>query len=147
MISRIWIFTGNIMLYIYNMLHKMLYICNNFRSKPMKPKIQKFLLYLSLLSLLALLTPITGNPKWKIFTVFLCFMVFTKVKVDERLKSNLNKAARNGFISSIACIVGLAYLLTRQLAVESLMLAVQVCLWIMILVFAASFTLFDKKGI
>jgi len=113
----------------------------------MKPKLQKYLLYLSLLSLLALLKTITGNPRWEIFSVFLCFLVFTKVKADERLKSNLNKAARNGFISSITCIVALAYFITRQLPVESLMLAVQVCLWIMILVFAASFTLFDKKGI
>jgi hypothetical protein len=113
----------------------------------MKPNIQSFLSYLSLLSLLAILEPITGDSQWSVFLVFLCFMAFTRVKADERLKSNLNKAARNGFITSVICIICLALLLNRFPANETLVIAIQVCLWAMMLVFAVSFTLFDRKRI
>ena len=126
----------------------MLYICNKIvKLFIMKTSIQKFLSYLSLLSLLAILEPITGNRHWSVFLVFLCFMVFAKGTADERLKTNLNKAARNGFISSIACIAGLAFLINSQSTTDTLIFALQVCLGIMMVVFAVSFTILDKRVI
>ena len=113
----------------------------------MRTKAQKFLSYFSLLSLLALLAPITGDSQWETFLVFLSFMAFTKVKADERFKSNMNKAARNGFIASIIGLIGLAFVIHSNPAVNTLEITLQVCLWQMMIVFAASFTLYDRKGI
>ncbi len=70
-----------------------------------------------------------------------------KAKADERLKSNLNKAARNGFLASIICIVGLAFVINTQPAPDMLIIALEASFWIMVIVFAASFTLFDRMGI
>jgi len=112
----------------------------------MKTKQQKFLSYLSLLSLLSLLKLVTDDPRWDIFLVFLVFIVFTRIKADERFKSNMNKAARNGFITSVLGIIGMALVINSHPTADTLVIALQVCLWVMMIVFMASFTLFDRKG-
>jgi hypothetical protein len=113
----------------------------------MKTKLQKWMSYLSLLSILAVLSPITGNHKWESFLPFLAFMAFTRVKADERFKSNMNKACRNGFIASVIGVIGMAFVLNSGPSMNTLVITLQVILWTMVIVFAASFTFFDRKGI
>ena len=112
----------------------------------MKSKQNKLLTALSLLSVLAVLEPITGNSDWRVFLTFLSFMAFIKIKDDERLKLNIDKAARNGFLSSLICLIGLVLFLTSKPEYEQIINAVQVVLVISTLTFAISYTYFDKKG-
>lgn len=57
--------------------------------------------YLSLLSLLGLLGFITDNAGFYGFLGFLGYLGFGKIIPDERFKDNVNKAAKNAFITSL----------------------------------------------
>lgn len=113
----------------------------------MRTSLQKMLTSMSVLSVLAVLEPITGNPKWSVFLTFLCFLVFTKVTSDERLKNNMNRAARNGFIASILAMTALVMLLAAGTSFDGIILAIQLCLGGMMLTFAVSYTIYDRRGI
>ena len=119
----------------------------SFKHKIMKSKQNKLLTALSLLSVLAVLEPITGNSDWRVFLTFLSFMAFIKIKNDERLKLNIDKAARNGFLSSLICLIGLVLFLTTKPNFDQIIYAVQAVLVISTLTFAISYTYFDKKGV
>ncbi|NVO19213.1 MAG: DUF3796 domain-containing protein [Bacteroidetes bacterium] len=84
---------------------------------------QKWVSYLSVLSLLAVLEVFTGNPKWEVFLGFLPFMAFARVKADERFKSNMNKAARNGFIASILGVIGLVFVISSNPSLDKMVIA------------------------
>lgn len=57
--------------------------------------------YLSLLSLLGILGFITDNAGFHGFWGFLGYLGFGKIIPDERFKDNINKAAKNAFLTSI----------------------------------------------
>jgi len=57
--------------------------------------------YLGLIGLLGLLGLVTDNTGFYGFFGFFGFFAYNKILPDERLKLNLNKAARNAFASGI----------------------------------------------
>lgn len=110
-------------------------------------KTQKLLSYVSVLACLAALAPITGDDNWLSFLSFLSFLAFTRTKTDERLKDNLNRAARNGFIVSMLCWIAFAFVLTGNPDFETLLNVLELALFAITISFVISFTLYDKKGI
>jgi hypothetical protein len=61
-----------------------------------------WLKYLGFLGLLSVLGILTSNIGYLGFLGFLGFFSYGKVVKDERLEANINKAARNAFIVSVA---------------------------------------------
>lgn len=57
--------------------------------------------YLSLLSLLGILGFITDNAGFYGFFGFLGYLGFGRIIPDERFKDNVNKAAKNAFLTSM----------------------------------------------
>lgn len=110
-------------------------------------KTQKLLSYVSVLACLAVLAPITGDDNWLSFLSFLSFLAFTRVKADERLKNNLDRAARNGFIVSMLCWLVFAFVLSVNPNFDSVINLLQGALFAITISFIISFTLYDKKGI
>ena len=110
-------------------------------------KTQKLLSYVSVLACLAALAPITGDDNWLSFLSLLSFLAFTRAKTDERLKNNLNRAARNGFIVSMLCWVAFALVLSNKPDFDTLLNMLEAALFAITIIFVISFTLYDKKGI
>lgn len=110
-------------------------------------KTEKLLSYVSVLACLAALAPITGDDNWLSFLSFLSFLAFTRAKTDERLKNNLNRAARNGFIVSMLYWVAFALVLSNKPDFDTLLNMLEVALFAITISFVISFTLYDKKGI
>jgi len=113
----------------------------------MKTKTQKFLSSLSALSALASLTALNGDPTWLTFLSFLSFLGFAKIKTDERWKTNVDRAARNGFIVAFLCVVGLVALLGFKPSFDVLIYALQTTLVSIVISFIISFSIYDKKGV
>lgn len=61
-----------------------------------------WLRYLGFLGLLGLLGLFTGNTGFYGFFGFFGFFGFKGLRADERLEENLNRAARNAFVTGIA---------------------------------------------
>lgn len=108
-------------------------------------KLQRFLPMLSVLAIPAVLAPVTGNNNWLSFLSFLTFLLFSKVKSDERFKINMNKAARNGFVASMLCWAGLAFFLSYTPDIGMLIQFLVYALFLITVIFAISFALYDKK--
>lgn len=112
----------------------------------MKKQLNNLYRGLTALSVLAVLAPVTGDNKWLTFLAFLSFFALIKNNYDERMRDNLNKANRNGYYTSILCIAGLLAFLSRNPAVGSIVLVVQLILVACSIVTAASFVYFEKTG-
>ncbi len=107
----------------------------------------KWLSKFAVLAVLAVLTPITGNEYWMSFLGFLSFLAFTRIRSDERYQLNIDRAARNGFIASLLCIVGLVLCIASNPAQDTLVYAIEITLVLVSLTFSASYTYYDKKGV
>ena len=101
---------------------------------------------LTALSALAALAPITGNNHWLTFLSFLSFFSFAKVNMDERMKTNLDRAARNGFIVSVLCLITLMLFVLSAAGPANVVPALELSLVAITVVFSASFTAYDKFG-
>jgi hypothetical protein len=62
---------------------------------------ENFLCYLGFLGLLGLLGLFTDNAGFYGFFGFFSFFSYRKIISDERFKENINKAAKNAFLSAI----------------------------------------------
>lgn len=107
---------------------------------------RKVLSRLSLLAVLAALAPITGHDAWLAFLAFLPFAQFAKAVKDERYIINRDKAARNGFIASIAGIFALIIVLIFHPSFEIIIHTITAILFGMGLTFSLSFRYYDKRG-
>jgi hypothetical protein len=106
----------------------------------------KIISSLSALSALAALAPITGNNHWLTFLSFLSFFSFSKVNMDERMKTNLDRAARNGFIVSVICLIALMLYVLSAAGQANVIMAIELSLVAITVVFSGSFTAYDKFG-
>ena len=140
------IFSGKVMV-VTLIFWQMLYICNKIlKIDNMVKGKGKFLGSLTALSALAALAPVTGNDKWLTFLTFLTFFSFVKVNMDERMKVNLDRAARNGFVASILCLVGMLLYILAKDKEANVVASVEVAIVVVTVVFSDSFTVYDKLG-
>jgi hypothetical protein len=99
------------------------------------------------LGLLGLLGLVVDNPGFYGFFGFFGFFGFSKVMPDEMFRANLDKAARNGFLSSVVIfpIVVSTGALTENIALAySVGFAVNFA--VQMFVFGVSLTLYEKRG-
>lgn len=101
---------------------------------------------LTSLAALAALAPVTGNNEWLAFLSFLSFYSFIKVKMDERMKSNIDRAARNGYIAALLCMTGMLIYITTHPATEQMVTAFEITFVITAIVTSVSFTAYDRFG-
>lgn len=101
---------------------------------------------LTSLSALAALAPFTGNDQWLSFLAFLSFYSFIKVKTDERMKTNIDRAARNGYVASLACMTGMLLFITTSPATAQIVTAFEITFVVTALVTSVSFTAYDRFG-
>lgn len=105
-----------------------------------------WLKYLGLVGLLGLLGLITGNTDFYGFFGFFGFFAFYNIKSDERLKENINKAAKNAFITTLLIfivfiVVGSIYANLNIFFYGFILIFVE-----HIVVFTLSFYYYDKGG-
>ncbi len=110
----------------------------------MKIEKNKIIASLTALSALAALAPITGNNDWLTFLSFLSFYSFIKVNMDERMKTNIDRAARNGFIASLVCLSALMFYVTSSPSTDRIVFALEISLATISIVASISFTVYDK---
>ncbi len=106
----------------------------------------KIISSLAALSALAALAPITGNDHWLPFLSFLSFLSFNRVNMDERMKTNLDRAARNGFIASVLSLIAMMFYIISASGKANVVAAIELTLVAITVVFSASFTIYDKFG-
>lgn len=102
---------------------------------------------LGFLGLLGLLGFAAGNPGFYGFFGFFGFFGFAKVLPDEMFRANLDKAARNGFVSGVAIypiIVSIGAFTKSPALAYSVGFAVSFA--VQILVFTISLALYEKRG-
>lgn len=107
---------------------------------------KNWLKYLGLIGLLGLLGLFTGNTGFYGFFGFFGFFAFYSIKTDERLTENINKAAKNAYITTLLFFIVF-------IVIGSIYSSVNICFYGFILIFAAhiivftfSFNYYDKGG-
>lgn len=105
---------------------------------------KSWLKYLWLLGFLGLLGLVTSNEGFYGFFGFFGFFGLGLMASDERLQANINKSARNAFISSIILFVAsvIFSVLTSNRSV--FMYAFTVNFALMIIVFVVSLRIYDR---
>ena len=107
---------------------------------------RNWLKVLWVLGFLGLLGYFTKNTGFYGFFGFFGFLSFNNIKDDERLIENVNKAARNGFIASMAiCIVAIVFVSIVGYK-EILAYGIPVIFIVQFLVFFFSFQFYDNLG-
>lgn len=110
----------------------------------MKPN---WLYYLGFLGFLGLLGLVSSNIGFYGFFGFFGFFSFKKIKNDERLESNINKSARNAFISSLIFFVLVAVYTTLNSNLSVFVFAFALNFALQIIVFTFSLKFYDDiKG-
>ena len=107
---------------------------------------KSWLKYLSLLGLLGFLGPATGNSGFYGFFGFFGFAALGGIPSDERLQANINKAARNAFVTGILVFV-VTVIVSALMSDRSFYIpAFVVNFAIQIVVFVVSLRIFDLRG-
>ncbi|SFG12076.1 Protein of unknown function [Desulfotomaculum arcticum] len=103
---------------------------------------ENFLWYLGFLGALGLLGLITDNPGFYGFFGFFGFFAYRKIIFDERFKENVNKAAKNAFLSAIIfypLVTTYAVFTSSFASVYSFAFAINFALQIIIFSFSLSY--------
>jgi fatty acid desaturase len=107
---------------------------------------RSWLKYLSLLGLLGFMGPATGNAGFYGFFGFFGLAALGGIPSDERLQANINKAARNAFITGILIFVVTVILSTLMFGPSFYIPAFVVNFAVQIVVFVLSLRIFDRRG-
>ncbi len=106
----------------------------------MKPN---WLYYLGFLGFLGLLGLVSSNIGFYGFFGFFGFFSFKKIKNDERLETNINKSARNAFLSSLIFFVLVAVYTTLNSNLSVFVFAFALNFALQIIVFTFSLKFYD----
>ena len=112
-------------------------------ERKMKKSWLKYLWFLGFLGLLGL---VTKNAGYYGFFGFFGFLGLSFIKNDERLEANINRAARNAFLTAI--IVFIAVLIYSAFAsdLSIFFTAFMVSFALQVIVFVVSFRIYDRIG-
>ena len=105
---------------------------------------KNWLKYLGLIGFVGLLGMFTSNPSLYGFFGFFGFFGFADIKSDERLEENINKAAKNSFITTL--IVFIFTIVTGSLSSSSdiFIYGFVMSFSLHIIVFTISFYIYDR---
>ncbi|HEX3046018.1 MAG TPA: DUF3796 domain-containing protein [Bacillota bacterium] len=106
---------------------------------------RKWLTSLGFVGILGLLGLITKEPQFFYFFSFFTFFLFSKIKDDERLGANINKASRNAFFSSVLffALILIYAVLFRNITGVVIAFGLSFCL--QFLIFTISFLYYDQR--
>jgi hypothetical protein len=105
---------------------------------------KNWLKYLGLLGLLGLIGIFTSKPGLYGFFGFFGFFGFANIKSDERLIENINKAAKNAFVSSLLTLIFTIIIGSIITDFIVYFYGIMICFIQHILVFTLSFYYYDK---
>jgi hypothetical protein len=111
-----------------------------------------WLRHLGFLGLLGLLGLVTSNPGFAGFLGFLGFFGYQGSTSDERLETNVNRAARNAFVTTVLvyALAIVAYSLfapsNSQVTAQILVVAFALSFGLSMLVFTVSLVYYEREG-
>lgn len=107
---------------------------------------RKWLTSLGFVGILGLLGLITKEPQFFFFFSFFTFFLFSKIKDDERLGANINKASRNAFFSSVLCFGLIMIYATLFRSITGTVIAFALSFCLQFVIFTFSFVYYDQTG-
>ena len=107
---------------------------------------KNLLYYLGFLGFMGLLGLFTANAGFYGFFGFFAFFAFCRIRSDERLVENINKATRNVFVTSLIVFISITVLGSVFSSIKIFFYGFIITFVQQIIVFTLSFHYYDKVG-